>query len=136
MTRWLRAAMEEDALPTKPTKLTEPHEPPPATWEMEPEVEVLSVLSVLSGTVGPSTEPLGSVHQPLPPLLQADPSPADEDPYRHGRAVNGHPKTWTGRVVRLDEWRALSDWDRHGSTGKRWNGLTRLWEKEGERTEP
>jgi hypothetical protein len=54
-------------------------------------------------------------------------SPPDDDPYRYGVAVNGNPKTWTGRVVSFDEWRRLSDWDRHGSTGMRWDGRTRQW---------
>lgn len=52
----------------------------------------------------------------------------DHEPYRHGRAVNGNPRTWTGRVVSLEEWRRLSDWERDGSTGKVWNALTRQWE--------
>ncbi len=48
--------------------------------------------------------------------------------YPYGRAVAGGPKTWTGKVVSLDAWRDLSEWERHGSTGKQWNGLTRQWE--------
>lgn len=56
--------------------------------------------------------------------------PAGLDCYPHGHAPNGYPRTWTGRTVSLDEWRGLSDRDRHGSTGKLWNGLTRLWEPE------
>lgn len=60
-----------------------------------------------------------------PPAIQIQ---ADDDPFPHGRAVNGNPKTWTGRIVSLDEWQRLSDWDRHGSTGKVWNALTRRWE--------
>ncbi len=47
--------------------------------------------------------------------------------FRHGSFM-GDPKTWTGRVVSLAEWRDLTAWDRHGSTGKVWNGLTRAWE--------
>lgn len=52
----------------------------------------------------------------------------EESPYPYGCAINGNPKTWTGRIVRVDEWHALSEWDRHGSTGKVWNGITRQWE--------
>lgn len=48
--------------------------------------------------------------------------------FPHGQAVCGRPKTWTGKVVSLDEWRLLSEWEKHGSTGKVWNGLTRKWE--------
>ena len=46
----------------------------------------------------------------------------------YGRAVGGGQLTWTGKVVSLDAWRALSEWERHGSTGKMWNGLTQQWE--------
>jgi hypothetical protein len=65
---------------------------------------------------------------PPKPSAPAPSRPAD-DPFRHGQSVTGSPRTWTGRVVSLDEWRRLSDWDRHGSTGKIWNGLTRQWEQ-------
>ena len=34
----------------------------------------------------------------------------------YGQSVGGRPLTWTGRVVSLDEWRGLSDWDRDGET--------------------
>ena len=46
----------------------------------------------------------------------------------HGFAINGRPKTWTGKIVSLDAWRQLSEWEKHGSGGKMWNGLTRHWE--------
>ena len=50
--------------------------------------------------------------------------------FPHGQcSVTGRPRTWTGRIVNLAEWRELSDWDRNGSTGKVWNGLTQKWEK-------
>ena len=47
---------------------------------------------------------------------------------RHGFAINGHPKTWTGKIVSMNEWRQLSEWEKHGSTGKHWNGLKQQWE--------
>lgn len=47
---------------------------------------------------------------------------------RHGFALDGHPKTWTGNIVSLDEWRQLSEWEKHGPDGRHWNGLTQLWE--------
>ncbi len=50
------------------------------------------------------------------------------DTYPHSRSALGSPTTWTGLPVTLAAWQALSDWDRHGSTGKVWNGLTRAWE--------
>jgi hypothetical protein len=46
---------------------------------------------------------------------------------RHGFAVNGHPKTWTGNIVSLDAWRRLSEWERHGPNGRVWDGITKQW---------
>lgn len=37
------------------------------------------------------------------------------------------PRTWTGRIVSLDAWRRLSDWERHGPNGRHWCGLCREW---------
>lgn len=46
----------------------------------------------------------------------------------HGLSPGGRPLTWTGKVVSLDEWRSLNEWERHGPDGKRWNALTQAWE--------
>ncbi len=46
---------------------------------------------------------------------------------RHGFAVNGNPKTWTGKVVSLADWRGLSDWEKHGPDGRVWCGITKQW---------
>lgn len=54
------------------------------------------------------------------------PSPNAASPY--GQGCGGLQRTWTGKVVSLEEWRRLSEWDRHGSTGKMWNGITKHWE--------
>ena len=48
---------------------------------------------------------------------------------RHGFAVNGHPKTWTGNIVSLHAWRRLSEWERHGPDGRVWDGITKQWRK-------
>lgn len=37
------------------------------------------------------------------------------------------PRTWTGKVVALDEWRRLSDWEREGSAGQLWCGVCSVW---------
>lgn len=50
----------------------------------------------------------------------------EEHPY--GRSVTGNPKTWTGKVVSLEQWRQLSEWEKHGSTGRHFNGKTQQWE--------
>jgi hypothetical protein len=65
------------------------------------------------------------------PFAPKPSAPDASDPFRHGRSINGTPLTWTGRIVSLDEWRRLSEWERHGSTGQEWNGLTRQWEPDG-----
>ena len=49
--------------------------------------------------------------------------------FRYGFTFTGRPKTWTGKIVSLDEWRRLSAWDRHGPDGRVWNGKTRAWEE-------
>ncbi len=48
--------------------------------------------------------------------------------FPHGQTAFGRPKTWTGKIVSLNAWRSLSDWERHGSTGKVWNGQSQKWE--------
>lgn len=40
----------------------------------------------------------------------------DSSPYGH--TASGRQLTWTGKIVSLDAWRDLSEWERHGSTGK------------------
>ena len=54
-------------------------------------------------------------------------SPSPQD-FRHGQTFDGTPKTWTGKVVSLDAWRQLSEWEKHGPDGRMWNGITRRWE--------
>ena len=53
--------------------------------------------------------------------------------FPHGTAcgLGLSPLTWTGRVVSLEEWRRLTEWERNGPQGKHWNGSTRRWEDPG-----
>lgn len=46
----------------------------------------------------------------------------------HGTSIAGNRLTWTDKDVSLDDWRRLSDWERHGSSGKLWNARSRQWE--------
>lgn len=39
----------------------------------------------------------------------------------------GRPVTWTGTVVSLGAWRAMSDWERHGPREKTWCGQRNRW---------
>lgn len=48
--------------------------------------------------------------------------------FPHGRTVSGSPRTWSGKVVSSVEWRSMTSWERHGSTGRNWNGQTQAWE--------
>lgn len=108
MTRWLAAARQAEDVGTKPTELTEPRLK-----------EVSSVTSVLSeGVMAEATD-----------APDIDLSGSKDFP--HGTGVGGRPLTWTGRVVSLDAWRELSEWERHGPQGRHWNGISRRWEDGG-----
>jgi len=103
MSKWLEAA-----------KRTEPTEAKP----------VLSVVSVLSEGGGADPAPRTAA----PPVLKSAPKPSAET-FRHGVSVSGKPKTWTGRVVSLDDWRRLTEWEKNGPNGRHWNGITKQWEQ-------
>lgn len=81
----------------------------------------------------PAPDPTAQTAQEAPelcPAPTAQPPSAPGGDFRHGVCpFTGKPRTWTGRVVSLEAWRELSGWERHGSTGKLWNGLTRQWGK-------
>lgn len=72
-----------------------------------------------------------------PPAQNRDPDMPDAAPrvardaapetFSHGRSVAGHPRTWTGRIVSLDAWRHLSEWEKHGPNGRHWCGIARSW---------
>ena len=92
----------------------------PATFATEAHDQALvSPLSRLSQPVAPANASIGSfgtVAQPFP-----------VGAYCYGRDLQGNPKTWTGRAVTLEVWQDLTDWERNGSTGMVWNGLTWAW---------
>ena len=104
--------------------------------------EILSGPLATSATQNPKHAPVSRVsqrpkpeHPPPADVLIFPPQPSApapsrpvDDPFRHGQSVTGSPRTWTGRVVSLADWAKLSDWEKHGSTGKLWNGLTHQWE--------
>ncbi len=83
--------------------------------------------SATSATIPPKVAEVAEVAAPSPPSAAHQPIP--HDAFRHGRDMSGNPKTWTGGAVTLAAWRNLSDWERHGSTGKVWNGITRAWDR-------
>ncbi len=38
--------------------------------------------------------------------------------FPYGASLGGRPLTFTGRVVSLEAWRALTDWEKHGPRGR------------------
>lgn len=60
-----------------------------------------------------------------PHALKPETEIADCPPY--GITFGTRPRTWTGRVVSLDEWRRLTEWERHGPNGRHWSGFTKKW---------
>jgi hypothetical protein len=102
MTRWLDAAKRATG-----REAMEQPQPGPQP--------VLSVVSVLSKGVTP---------QPQPTKVQTQ----EAFPYGTACGLGLMPRTWSGRVVSLADWRNLGEWDRHGPDGRHWNGITRQWE--------
>jgi hypothetical protein len=76
----------------------------------------------------------GAVNTHSPPDTPTKPDktplPPEIGELRHGFAVNGHPKTWTGKIVSLDAWRQLDAWERHGPNGRMWCGVCRDWQRD------
>lgn len=62
-----------------------------------------------------------------PAQRAADPPSRQDEASPYGVAVGGRPMTWTGKVVSLAEWRALSEWERHGPGAQHWDGVSRTW---------
>lgn len=46
---------------------------------------------------------------------------------------NGYQRTWTGAVVSLADWEALSEWERHGPNGRMFYADTWHWQYPHER---
>lgn len=70
---------------------------------------------------------------PFTPPPSAPASSRDDcSTFPHGASVTGLPRTWTGRVVSLDEWRTLTDWQKHGPAGRLFCGACQSWIKPGD----
>jgi hypothetical protein len=74
-----------------------------------------------------------------PPRVKSEIAPParavglDPDAFPYGTACNlgDAPRTWTGRIVSLDEWLRLTEWEKHGPNGRHWCGLCRCWHVQG-----
>jgi hypothetical protein len=111
MSKWLEAAKRENGANNLGA---EPIEPKP----------VLSVVSVLSE--GGRADP--APRNTAPPTPKSEPQLSAET-FRHGVSLTGQPLTWTGRIVSLEAWRILNEWEKHGPNGRHWNGITKQWEQ-------
>ena len=86
--------------------------------------------------LAPRVAQVARVARPLPqnPEIAPEEAKPAETPqpaleaFPYGVGVTGDPRTWTGRLVSLDEWRRLSDWDRHGPDGRYFYSDTGRWE--------
>ena len=85
-----------------------------------------------SDTCPPATLATSATQCPVVAIVADVAAPPAESPEpeisRHGESVAGHPLTWTGRIVALDEWRRLTEWERHGPNGRLWCSISQSWE--------
>jgi hypothetical protein len=113
MNRWLALAKEPDDKARRlPDTRPEPAESP---------------FCPVSAGCGVENIPVKCAPLPNIPL----PSQDSDNSFRHGRSAGGNPRTWTGRIVSLDEWRSLSAWNRHGPDGRLFCGICRDWVQPG-----
>ena len=118
MSRWLQMAEQgektKEALPA--------NRPKPAE---SPDVEAgRDFLPVSTGLpVGVSEKTETDRERPKTPVKST---------FKHGRSLTGRPLTWTGKIVSLEEWRALSSWERHGPNGWIWCGRCERWHVQGD----
>lgn len=113
-------------------KLAEITEDLPATSATiatkEPRANTVSRLSQVSQAPETRTEVsnVATVANVAKPYESEQPDNVGAETY--GESPGGRALTWTGRVVSLDAWRELSEWEKHGPNGRRWNGLSQSWE--------
>ena len=82
------------------------------------------------GIFGGNVAKVAVVAAPEREIAKTEPErtqPVSED-FKHGLSIGGRPMTWTGKVVSLEDWRQLSEWEKHGPDGRVWNGKTQQWE--------
>ena len=98
----------------------------PESQKAHPESqEALRQSRVSQESQAPQSQPVQS--QAPAQVLDFAPQPASRQDRPARLSVGGRPVTWTGRVVSLADWRALSPWDRDGPKGQRWCAKARAW---------
>lgn len=102
------------AEPPLVSKVSQLPKPPAPAEPANPTPDVASVASVATAKA-----------------LDARPVALTPEAFPHGTACNLgiFPKTWTGRVVSLADWRLITEWERRGPAGRYWDGKTRQWEQ-------
>ncbi|MEP3636374.1 MAG: hypothetical protein ABJN14_03835 [Paracoccaceae bacterium] len=65
---------------------------------------------------------------------QAGPMQRADTDLCHGTGLSGNPKTWSGKIISLSDWRDLSRWEKHGPDRRHWDGETQSWKKPEEET--
>lgn len=129
MSRWLALVQDgEKEIETPPDIRTKPDK----TSCDQPEAVFCRVLSNCQVSAENRKQPLKEAKETSPQhqILKFEQRPISGIPAdcRHGIAPGGRPKTWTGKIVSLADWRRFSDWEKHGPDGRHWNGKTRQWE--------
>lgn len=148
MTRWLAAAHGYQSGPAEPAEPAKPNHRDSEDGLGSTYSGVLPVLPVLPGRVEggactPAQSPKPAAREGQGPKFVAsvadvatlpaqnpksDHGTPDPAPSLHGKgSVGGRARTWTGRVVSLDEWRNLTAWQRRGPERKRWCGDREAW---------
>lgn len=103
----------QQATPANPAKLAK------QDTKIDPRLADLAVLAA------PISQIAKNEDERNPPI--SEPPRLDESPDKTD--VGGRPVTWTGKIVSLDDWRNLTEWEKHGPDGRVWNGKTQQWEK-------
>ncbi|WP_299986660.1 hypothetical protein [uncultured Ruegeria sp.] len=119
MSRWLDIARKAD---DNTHSYTGTQQEPSKRGEAQPN---RGFLLVSNGCRVESAEKAGDAPPPKVQLAQQTPN---SGPVPDKVGVGGRPVTWTGKVVSLEDWRNMTDWERHGPSGKMWNGKTHQWE--------
>ncbi|MEP6019260.1 MAG: hypothetical protein ABJ251_12375 [Paracoccaceae bacterium] len=126
MSRWLSLAAGSDAdSPVPPDSQTKPDK----TLCEQPKIAFCQVLSgcQVEGTgIRGNCDTEGELPKKQTQEGTVSRLTSSETPTHF--SFGGRAISWTGKIVSLEDWRALTAWERHGPNGRHWNGITRQWE--------